>query len=222
MNAAMVLAAGQGTRLRPLTDKVPKPMIKVAGKPLLQYQVERLRDLGCELIVVNCARMGNVIREFFGSGKKLGVSIEYSDEGAAPLGTAAGVRKALPLLGEQPFWLVSSDAWCDYGQLQPPVAGDLASVLMVENPPHNEAGDFFMDDGRLSLSGDARFTYSGVGRYLPRFFEAGVTDHLGDLLAAAARQGKVRASLHQGYWVDVGTAGRLAEAERLAQAHKGA
>ena len=212
----MVLAAGQGTRLRPLTDKVPKPMVEVAGKPLLQHQVERLRDLGCELVVVNCARMGNVVREFFGSGEKLGVSMEYSDEGDMPLGTAAGVRKALPLLGERPFWLVSGDAWCDYGQLPPPAAGDLASVLMVGNPPHNEAGDFFMDGGRLSLSGGTRLTYSGVGLYLPRFFKIGESDHLGDLLAAAAGQGKASASLHQGYWVDVGTAERLEQAEQLA------
>lgn len=212
----MILAAGRGSRLRPLTDQTPKPLLKVAGKTLLQHQIERLCGLGCKSIVINCAYMGQQIQKLFGSGQGLGVHIQYSDEGDDPVGTAAGVRMALPLLGEQPFLLVSCDALCDYPQLQPLKGDDLANVLLVENPPHNSQGDFFLQQGRLSLDKGKRFTYSGIGFYRPQFFQPQVAQ-LGRLLATSASDNKVGASLHVGYWADVGTVERLAQAEQLIQ-----
>ncbi|MGV0005989.1 MAG: nucleotidyltransferase family protein [Candidatus Porifericomitaceae bacterium WSBS_2022_MAG_OTU9] len=213
----MILAAGWGSRMRPLTDKTPKPLLKVAGKTLLQHQIERLRGFGCKSIVINCAYMGQQIQKLFGSGRELGVRIRYSDEGDSPVGTAVGVRMALPLLGERPFWLVSCDALCDYPQLQPPQGDDLARVLLVENPPHNSQGDFFLQRDRLSLDkGERRLTYSGIGCYKPQFFQPRVVE-LGELLATAASGDRVGASLHIGYWTDVGTVERLAQAEKMIQ-----
>ena len=219
MNTAMILAAGRGERLRPLTDKIPKPLLKVGGKPLLQHQVERLYASGCENIVVNCAWLSSMIKDFLGSGQWLGVSVTYSDEGEQAAGIVAGVRKALPLLGAAPFMLVNSDILCDYPRLALSTEDELARLLLVENPPYKESGDFLLHHGKISSSEGTSLTYSGAGCYRPEFFQTEERD-FASLVRTAAAENKVSADRHSGYWIDVGTSERLHQAEQFIQQHQ--
>lgn len=209
---AMILAAGRGERMKPLTENLPKPLLKVHGKPLLQYHIERLAIAGVTDIIINHARMGQMIEEQFADGSSLGVRIRYSAEGEHALETGGGISFALPLLGERPFIVVNADVFTDYDfSLLPEQPERLAHLVMVRNPPHNPQGDFALSGGLLSDEGKSRLTYSGIAVYHPVFFAGSATGAfpLAPLLRQAMAEQQVSGELFQGEWVDVGTPERL-------------
>lgn len=219
---AMILAAGRGERLRPLTLHTPKPLVKACGVPLIEYQIRALKAAGFNDFVINHAWLGQQIEDYLQDGSRLGVSIVYSPEGE-PLETGGGIFKALPLLGKEPFLVANGDIWTnyDYRPLQL-TAGDLAHLILVDNPLHHPEGDFFLSNGRVVEAGEAcdRFTYSGIAILHPDLFrtcEAGAFK-LAPVLRAAIAEGRVSGTLHTGRWVDVGTHERLAEVEQLIEA----
>lgn len=209
--------------MRPLTLSTPKPLLPVAGKPLIVWQIEALRRAGIVELVVNLSWLGDRIRAALGDGQAFGVSIRYSEEGPEPLETGGGMRAALPLLGAAPFLAVNADVWCelDYTRL-PALAGeDLAALVLVPNPAHHPDGDFSFDDGRVGLpsAGLETWTFAGIGLYRPELLarEPLGAFKLGPLLKAAARAGRVAGRLHRGRWLDVGSVERLALADRWAR-----
>ncbi|MGB5506356.1 MAG: nucleotidyltransferase family protein [Sulfurovum sp.] len=209
---AMILAAGLGTRMRPLTDKTPKPLLKVGGIPLIVWHIERLAHDGFTNIIINIAHLGYQIPEALGDGSQWGVNITYSDEQEeGALESAGGIVKALPLLGDDPFAVVNGDVWTDYDfQDQRKLAdGILAHLVLVPNPEHNPEGDFALEDNKMV---DAKqYTFSGIGYYSPKLFE-GVPygkSALAPLLRAAMKEGKVTGELYEGEWLDIGTPERL-------------
>lgn len=222
MTRAMILAAGRGERMRPLTDTCPKPLLAAGGKPLIVWQIERLRAAGFSEIVINHAHLGHLIEAALGDGAALDVRLRYSPEAVA-LETAGGIRQALPLLGEAPFVVVNGDIFCDADLLAVRQAasllradGDLAHLVLVANPAHNPNGDFALADGRV-VKHDPALTFSGIGAYHPALFAdltAGQPARLAPLLRAAIAQGRVSGSLHEGAWIDVGTPQRLTELDR--------
>lgn len=217
---AMILAAGRGERMRPLTDTCPKPLLLAGGKPLIVWHIERLRDAGLDQIVINHAHLGQMIEAGLGNGSKLGVRLQYSAEKHA-LETAGGIRQALPLLGTAPFLVINGDISCDadlaaFCRTAHTLSadGDLAHLMMVANPQHHPAGDFCLRDGRLHETGGESLTFSGIGLYHPALFAdvpVGVPTKLGPLLREAMAAGRVSGVRHTGYWLDVGTPQRLAE-----------
>jgi len=219
---AMILAAGLGERMRPLTDHTPKPLLRAGGKTLIGWQIERLKAAGFTDLVINHAHLGQQIETELGDGSVHGVRIEWSDEGT-PLETAGGIARALHLLGTQPFMVTNGDVYTefDYGRLQSVLAAmasnpdHLAHLVLVANPPHHPAGDFGLQDGRVSPPsgpGSACLTFSGIGCYRPELF-AGITPgdkaRLAPLLIAAMNAGKVTGEYFAGRWEDVGTPARL-------------
>lgn len=213
---AMILAAGRGNRMRPLTDHTPKPLLRVGGKPLIVYHIERLAAAGIRNLVINHAHLGAQIEQALGDGAPLGVRIRYSPETRA-LETGGGIFQALPLLGDAPFLVVNGDVWTDIDprdlELRP---GDLAQIVLVDNPAHNPDGDFALDGGRVRPDGTARLTFSGVGLYHPALFDgcsAGAFP-LAPLLREAMLSGRVGGQHHRGEWLDIGTPERLAELDR--------
>jgi N-acetyl-alpha-D-muramate 1-phosphate uridylyltransferase len=210
---AMVLAAGRGERMRPITDTLPKPLVPVAGKPLIGYHLERLARAGFKDVVINLSWLGDRIRAALQSGRDYGLSITYSEEGPEPLETGGGIFKALPLLGPGPFLVVNGDTWSDieYGHLALE-DGANGRLVLVPNPTHNMRGDFGIDGDFVVDREVDRFTYSGVGVYRPEFF-AGCSPGKFPMLpllkrAIAARL--LRGEIHRGEWCDVGTPQRLA------------
>ena len=210
---AMVLAAGRGERMRPLTDSTPKPLVPIAGKPLVGYHLEALARAGVRDVVINLSWLPDSIRAALGDGRDYGVAITYSDEGPVPLETGGGIFKAIPLLGPGPFLVVNGDTWTDVDFSRLTLEnGAHARIVLVSNPPHHPRGDFGLE-GDLVVDRDVeRFTYAGVGVYRPEFF-AGCSPGKFPLLpllqrAIAARL--LRGQLHHGEWCDVGTAERLA------------
>ncbi|MGE0385702.1 MAG: N-acetylmuramate alpha-1-phosphate uridylyltransferase MurU [Gammaproteobacteria bacterium] len=214
---AMILAAGRGERMRPLTDAIPKPLIDVGGKPLIVHHLERLAACGVTQIVVNHARLGKLIEQRLGDGSEFGVRIRYSAEGDQPLETGGGIFRALPLLGADPFLIVNADVWTDYRyDTLPSEPSGLGHLILVDNPAHHPRGDFGLDRGRVRLDGARRWTYSGIAVVRPGLFE-GCADGrfaLAPLLRRAAAQDRLGGEIHCGAWVDVGTPERLAEVER--------
>ncbi|WP_304640305.1 N-acetylmuramate alpha-1-phosphate uridylyltransferase MurU [Pseudomonas sp.] len=218
---AMVLAAGKGERMRPLTLHTPKPLLPVAGKPLIQWHLEALRRAGVSEIVINHAWLGEQLEAAFGDGSELGLRILWSAEGE-PLETGGGIFHALPLLGSEPFMLVNGDIWTnfDFATLRP-LSGVLAHLVLVPNPPYKASGDFVLADGlaRNPHAGEG-LTFSGISIIDPRLFDgcrAGAFA-LAPLLRRAADQGLVSGELFGGSWIDVGTPDRLALASRSAEA----
>jgi N-acetyl-alpha-D-muramate 1-phosphate uridylyltransferase len=211
---AMVLAAGRGERMRPLTDREPKPLLRVGGKRLIEYHLERLAAGGFEEIVINTAWLGDLIEAALGGGERYGLSITYSHERPEALETGGGIFHALPLLGSAPFLLVNGDVWTDidFGALRrPPPRGSLAHLVLVPNPPQHMRGDFLLQDGLVAEGEGLRHTYSGIGIYTPEFF-AGSTPGkfpLLPLLKRAISQRALSAELHDGQWFDIGTIERL-------------
>lgn len=221
---AMILAAGRGERMRPLTDSCPKPLLEAGGKPLIEHPIARLRQAGVSRLVINHAHLGHLIEARLGDGERYGVRIRYSPENPA-LETAGGLRHALPLLGSAPFLVCNGDVYCE---LDPAVlvqaaaqlpAHCLAHLVLVPNPEHHPLGDFALDpaDG-LRLRADntslPRFTYAGLGVFRPELFADlpdGQAAPLGPLLRSAMASGRVTGSLYTGYWLDVGTPQRLAQ-----------
>ncbi|UHD18119.1 N-acetylmuramate alpha-1-phosphate uridylyltransferase MurU [Thiocapsa bogorovii] len=224
---AMILAAGRGNRMRPLTDQVPKPLLEAGGRPLIQYHLERLAAAGIREIVINHAHLGEQIEAALGDGSRFGVHIRYSPEQTA-LETGGGIFKALPLLGSDPFLVINGDIWSDIDFTGLNIAGtDLAHLVLVDNPPHHPGGDFILRNDRVRaegdqaeggrIEGDRRLTFSGVGVYSPGLF-AGCRPGafaLAPLLRDAMEQDRVGGEHHRGYWLDIGTPERLAELDRL-------
>lgn len=209
---AMILAAGLGTRMRPLTDHIPKPLLKAGGHMLIEYHIEALVQAGLREIVINHARLGGSIEQALGDGARYGASIRYSAEGEQPLETGGGIQQALPLLGEGPFVVVNADIWTDYPFARLPDALDgLAHLVLVDNPPQHAAGDFALRDDRVVEQGAARLTYSGIGVYHPRLFAACTPGAfpLAPLLRAAMQAGSVSGEYYPGRWLDIGTPERL-------------
>jgi N-acetyl-alpha-D-muramate 1-phosphate uridylyltransferase len=221
---AMILAAGRGERMRPLTDRLPKVLLEVDGKPLLQWHVEKLQRAGYERIVINHAWLGEQIEQRLGDGSRFGVEIVYSPEKQA-LETAGGIAQALPLIGNAPFLVVNGDVFTDldFAGLIPrfgglPVDGLLAHLVLVDNPPHHPRGDFALHGERVAADGENRLTFSGVGLYQPRLFAAiqpGERAPLAPLLRTAMARGAVSGERYGGRWFDVGTPKRLAELNRM-------
>ena len=215
---AMVLAAGKGERMRPLTDTTPKPLLMAGSHSLIGWQLQRLALAGFSDIVVNHAHLGQQIEEALGTGADYGVHIHYSPE-PEPLETAGGIARALPTLGSRPFLVTNADIYCeyDYGRLVPILdtmsCKDLdAWLVLVDNPEHHPEGDFSLADDRLSLEGKNRFTFSGIGVYRPTFFSGispGEIVKLAPLLRSAMARGRVGGELFSGTWLDIGTPQRL-------------
>ena len=212
----MILAAGEGRRLRPLTDHTPKPLLEVSGKPLIVHHIERLARAGLREIVINHAHLGEHIETALGSGARWGVQIRYSPESPA-LETGGGIFKALPLLGPAPFLVINGDTWTDIDFSRLHLAqGLLAHLVLVDNPPHHPRGDFYLRGRRVQaeppLAG-MRLTFSGIGVYHPVLFrhcQPGAFP-LAPLLRAAMAQAQVSGEQHRGIWLDIGTPARLAE-----------
>ena len=212
----MILAAGRGERMRPLTDNLPKPLLPVAGKPLLQYHVEALARAGITDLVINHARSGERIEARFADGAAFGVNIRYSAEGDNPLGTGGGIKRALSLLGDDPFLAVNGDTWTDFPLETLKTASSCqARLVLVPNPAHHPRGDFALQEGKVTDSGEPRYTFSGIGVYHPGLFRS-VTERvfaLAPVLRQAMENRQVTGELYRGRWFDVGTPARLAEVE---------
>ncbi|MFT4560770.1 MAG: MurNAc alpha-1-phosphate uridylyltransferase [Gammaproteobacteria bacterium] len=213
----MILAAGRGSRMGELTSDLPKPLLRIDGKTLIEHQIERLRAGGFDELVVNLAYRGEQISQHLGDGSQFGVSIAYSQEPPGALDTGGGIAAALPLLGNRPFAVVNSDVWTDFdfSRLAEPVAD--AHLILVPNPTHNRSGDFALAGGFIATEGEKR-TFSGIGVYRPALFPKNdlVSYPLAPILTAAAAQGRVTAELYNGVWLDVGTAERLTIAKQFA------
>ena len=216
---AMILAAGRGKRLRPHTDTLPKPLLPVCGKPLIEYHLEALATAGFREIVINRGHLGDRLPEALGDGARWGVTIHWSVEPPDALETGGGLHQALPLLGNGPFLAVNGDIWTDYpfARLRA-VKCDYAHLVMIPNPPHNPRGDFRLSGGRLHADGEPRLTYSGIAVYHPRLFEACTPGRFSvvPLLLNAMRDRIVTGERYDGAWSDVGTPERLAAVEALA------
>jgi MurNAc alpha-1-phosphate uridylyltransferase len=217
---AMILAAGRGERMRPLTDHCPKPLLPAAGKPLIVYHLERLAAAGFRDIVINHAHLGDQLVAALGNGAHWGLSITWSPEPVGALDTAGGIRQALTHLddgNDTPFLVINGDIYCDWSIGPQTLARhDLAHLVLVNNPPQHPAGDFILRDGRVSDKSDEEntLTFAGIGFYRPSLFAgliAGDGAKLAPLLRTAMAQGLVSGEHHPGRWEDVGTPERLAQ-----------
>lgn len=214
---AMILAAGRGERMRPLTDVLPKPLLAVAGKPLIHYHLEALSAAGIQDIVINHAWLGHLLPQHLGTGQQFSVSIKYSDEGEEGLETAGGIKKALSLLGDAPFVVINGDVFSDfpYQQLIGKLGADsLAHLVLVPNPPQHPKGDFGISAAGYALAeAEHCYTFSGIAIYRPEFFVtiAEGKQKLAPYLRHAMSQNRVTAELYQGVWHDIGTVQRLTE-----------
>lgn len=215
---AMILAAGLGTRLRPLTLQTPKPMLEVGGKPLIVWHIEALARAGITQIVINTAWLGDKLVEALGDGSQFGVEIFWSHEDE-PLETAGGIQKALPLLGLEPFILVNGDVWTrfDFSMLMnKSLEADLGHLVLVKNPPQHPNGDFALDHGRITQDGPAKLTFAGISLLSPKLFAslpAGKAP-LAPILRQAMDAGQISGECLQTHWVDVGTIERLQELDQ--------
>lgn len=219
----MILAAGRGERMRPLTDHTPKPLLEVQGKPLIVWHLERLAAAGFREIVINHAHLGHQIETALGNGSRWGLSIRYSPEAVA-LETAGGIARARPLLvdesGDAPFLVVNADIYTDidFAKLRTALAeGREAHLVLIDNPPQHPQGDFVLDGGTVGLDGERMLTFSGVAVYAPRLFAGLLPDKpakLAPLLRDAIGRGAVSGEHHHGIWHDVGTPQRLAALNR--------
>lgn len=215
----MILAAGRGERMRPLTDACPKPLLVAGGKPLIFHHLERLAGAGLRDIVINHAHLGWMIEETLGDGSRFGVRIRYSAEAEA-LETAGGIRQAQALLGDEAFLVMNGDVFCDFdidrfankaSSLE--AGGDIAHLLLVPNPTHHPEGDFALEGTRVREGSHKRLTYAGIGLFHPALFHdlaIGQRAALGPLLRRSIAQDRVAGQRHEGYWLDVGTPERLA------------
>lgn len=208
---AMILAAGRGERMRPLTDHTPKPLLEVAGKPLIVYHLHNLAAAGIREIVINHAHLGHRIEAALGDGSAYGVSIRYSAEDTA-LETGGGILRALSLLGDDPFVVINGDVWTDFPFASLRDKGErLAHLVLVNNPQHHPRGDFSLEHGRVRVHGDHRLTFSGIGVYRSALFTGCVPGAfpLAPLLRNAIARDEVSGEHYQGKWWDIGTPERL-------------
>ena len=209
---AMILAAGRGERLRPLTDTTPKPLLQVGGKALIGHHLDKLAAAGFREIVINLSHLGEQIRDTLGDGSSLGLKIHYSPEPPGALGTGGGIRQALPLLGEAPFAIINGDVFTSYplARLRA-IKCDHAHLVLVPNPAHHPKGDFSLQGGYVSETGHALHTFSGISVYNPRFFKDAPTGNFSvvPMLQAAMTRQQVTGELYKGVWHDIGTLERL-------------
>ncbi|MEX1221596.1 MAG: nucleotidyltransferase family protein [Idiomarina sp.] len=218
MPTAMILAAGKGQRMQPLTDTTPKPLLKVAGKPLIVYHLEKLASLGVKRVVINHAHLGEQFPAALGDGSKWGLTIVYSPEPPGGLETAGGIIQALPLLGAEPFWVINGDIFTYMPFEQLPMQlhnGNLAELVLTNNPQHNPHGDFAIEQGRVvSASQQPKFTFTGMGLYHPNLFSnyeptAAPVLPLRPLFEQAITRQQLGGVIWAGAWIDVGTPERL-------------
>jgi len=212
---AMILAAGRGERMRPLTDTTAKPLMQAGKYRLIEYHLMNLKQAGFTDIVINIAWLGKQIIDTLGDGSNYGLSIFYSDEGEQALETGGGIFNALPLLGDEPFVVINGDIWTDYPvknlmHLQP---SGSAHLVLVNNPPHHPDGDFFIHNNNLIETGKCKYTYSGIGVYTKKFFNGQSHNAfpLGPIIRRDIKQGLISAELYNGNWYDIGTMERLQE-----------
>jgi len=210
---AMLLAAGRGERMRPLTDALPKPLLPVAGRPLIDYHLQMLAGAGFEEIVINLSWLGEQIEAYLGSGRRFGLAISYSWERPERLDTGGGIARALPLLGAEPFAVINADVWTDFDLASlPDEPAGVAHLVLVDNPAHNPDGDFALAGGKVVQADAGRLTYSGIGVYRPEFFDRG--GHgvfpLAPLLRSHMDEGGVSGEHYAGFWIDAGSHERLA------------
>ncbi len=208
----MILAAGRGERMRPLTDHTPKPLLMVGGIPLIEHSIHRLRAAGYGDLVINLGHHGEQIATRLGDGTRLGVSIRYSREPPGALETAGGIRQALTMLGADPFLVVNGDVWCDHPLERPDLpAATQAHLVLVDNPDHHPAGDFALEDHAVRLSGPMHYTFSGIGWYRPALFAdlPPGRQALAPVLCDAIAAGRIRGEHYRGTWIDIGTPERL-------------
>jgi len=211
----MILAAGRGERMRPLTDSLPKPLLEVRGKPLIIWHIEKLSRKGFKEIVINLAHLGHKIPETLGNGSKWGLKILYSDEqNEGALESAGGIKKALPLLGDEPFLVVNGDVFCDYEfDVNFELGDKMAHLILVPNPEHNPKGDFGLEESEVLNHSDEMYTFSGIGYYNPKLFDSVELQKtpLAPLLRNAISKKEVSGELLTKMWHDVGTPSRLKE-----------
>ena len=213
---AMILAAGKGERMRPLTDQIPKPLLEVAGKPLIAWHLEKLAKANFEEVIINHAYLGEMIEAYVGDGSRWNLKIAYSREGS-PLETAGGIKKALPLIGDQPFLVINADIYTDFNfaTIKNRNLNDCkVHLVMVKNPKQHPDGYFFLQNNQIELKGKKRLTFSGIAIYQPKIFEdiniepvAKLAPILKKLIGAKCISGEA----HQGLWFDIGTPERLNE-----------
>ena len=212
---ALILAAGRGERMRPLTNDLPKPLLPAGGQPLIDYHIRALALAGIRELVVNLSWQGDKLRSYLGDGRRYDVTFAFSEEGPEPLETGGGIHHALPLLGPGSFWVVNGDIACDYEFSRRKLpTGTLAHLVLVPNPAHNRRGDFSLENGRIAPGvppGGPTCTFAGISLLDPRLFADAQPGRfpLAPLLRAAAARGEVTGEEHAGRWTDVGTPERL-------------
>lgn len=213
---AMILAAGRGERLRPLTETTPKALVEIGGRSLLEHHLESVRDAGIDTVVINLGWLGEQIASRIGSGTDYGVTVVYSPEGDDILETGGGIYRALPLLGASPFLVVNADVYTDM-PLPTSIAAEAAGhLVLVPTPAHKANGDFGLVDGKVVNAAAPEYTFSGVAIYRPEFFAnaSGGRFPLAPMLRQAADEGRLSGQLYEGVWEDVGTPERLDELNR--------
>ncbi|PHS58694.1 MAG: mannose-1-phosphate guanylyltransferase [Sulfurimonas sp.] len=215
----MILSAGRGERMRPLTDVVPKPLLEVKGKALIVYHIEKLVKEGFKEIIINIAHLGFKIPQALGNGSRWGVKLIYSDEqDEGALESAGGIFKALALLGNDTFLIVNADIWCDYNfDASFELGDDLAHLILVSNPDFNPNGDFVLEKGRVFNEGKEKYTFSGIGYYSPKLFHnlSYGKSALAPLLREQMKKGKISGFFYDGIWKDIGTPKRLEDINKL-------
>jgi MurNAc alpha-1-phosphate uridylyltransferase len=215
---AMILAAGRGERMRPLTDDTPKPLLRIGGQTLIEHHIHALAQAGFTELVINHAHLGEQIVAALGDGNAYGVEIRYSAETPAALETGGGIFNALPLLGEAPFLVLNADIWTDFplAELPRQIEG-LAHLVLVDNPEHHAQGDFSLSAGQVSQRGPAMLTFGGIGVYSPELFSACTAGAfpLAPLLRQAMDENRVSGEHYQGSWFDIGTPERLEAVNRV-------
>lgn len=215
---AIILAAGHGKRMQPLTNTTPKPLLKVAGKALIEYHIEALARGGINYIVINTGRLGDQFEPYLGDGSRFGVSIVYSHEGDSPLETGGGICKALPLLKGDYFIAVNGDVWTNFDfSLLRKTHNNYGHLILVTNPSHNPQGDFAFEQGKIKNTGENRYTFSGIAAYHRELFStiAEQAFSLAPLLRDAISREKISAELFSDQWYDIGTPERLATLEAM-------
>ena len=209
---AMILAAGRGERMRPLTDAMPKALLPAGDRRLIEYHLDSLAAAGISEVVINIAWLGDQIKDYLADGARYGLNISYSEEPDGALETGGGIFQALPLLGTEPFWIVNGDVRTDYQFIDPKLdPADLGYLVLVANPEHNFTGDFALDSSRVVNCGTEMLTYSGIAVLRPELFSDCTAGRfpLAPLLRSAADQGRLCGLHFTGRWLDVGTPDRL-------------
>jgi len=214
---AMILAAGRGERLRPITDNLPKPLVAPGGMTLLERHLQRLADAGIERVVINLGWQGQQIVEQIGSGQQFGIAVSYSPEYDRVLETGGGIRRALPMLGDEPFWVLNGDIFCDMPLPKRTLDEDtLGHLVLVPTPSYRQRGDFDLIDGRVREGNAPAYTFSGIALYRPEFLSGEPEGRfsIAPLLFDAADNGRLTGEVYEGVWTDVGTPGRLVQLDR--------